>query len=550
MRPFKSMKSKYFRYLMSLAGLAALALLLCACSGKPGARDSSEQQATRGGVLRFVQEAPRSLDPLGADSVYESFPVNQIFDTLVSLDASLNLMPELGESWRISNDSRTYTFILRDGVRFHDGEPLTAEDVEFTILRHLHPDNGGRSLAFTYLLAIEGAAEFSRGERQDVPGLRLIDDETLEIRLDHPYYSFLEVLAMDDLGVVPKKLFQQMGAGAFGRAPVGTGPFRMVDWNEERLRLEAYPQYFAGEPYLNAVEINFLREDEDDFGAARFFGGDIDVLEPPSVSLDRLNEDPNVLVYRYQEMSLSFLGLNTSQPPLDKTWMRQAIGHAMNRQALVEDSPAVRRKAVGILPPGISGYSPEPKTLGYDPEAARRLLAEAGHPGGEGLEPIRLSITSYGPTVQRVLGMIRSDLEAVGIKMEVVQITWPELSDQLEERTANSFILGWVADLTDPDSFLRSMCEPDGSANYFAYNCEECANLLERGARETNPVARARIYRDLERRVLSDAPLVPLYHTVGIVAMRDSVRGLKPGPMGMAKVDLEKVWISSKGDES
>jgi ABC-type transport system substrate-binding protein len=501
-------------------------------------------------VLRFVQQAPRSLDPLGADSVYESFPVNQIFDTLVSLDASLNLMPALAESWTISSDSKSYTFVIRKGVQFHDGRPLTAEDVEFTILRHLHPDSGGRSLAFTYLLAIEGAAEYARGGMQDVPGLRLVDDHTLEIRLDHPYYSFLEVLAMDDLGVVPKELFQQMGDEEFGRAPVGTGPFRMVDWNEERLRLEANPGYFAGEPYLSAVELNFLRDDEDDYGSARFFQGEIDVLEPPSVSLDRLNGDPGVLVYRYQEMSLSFLGLNTSQPPLDKTWMRQAIGHAMNRQALVEDSPAVRRKAVGILPPGISGYSPEPKTLGYDPEAARRLLAEAGYPGGEGLEPVRLSITTMGPTAQRVLGMIRSDLEAVGIKMEIVQITWPELSDQLEHRTANSFILGWIADLTDPDSFLRSMCEPDGSANYFAYNCEECAQLLERGARETNPVSRANIYRNLERRVLSDAPLVPLYHTVGIVAMRNNVRGFRPGPMGMAKVDLEKVWLSTEGDES
>jgi ABC-type transport system substrate-binding protein len=529
---------------------ATSALLLCACSHSPTVREARGERTTRGGVLRFVQEAPRSLDPLGADSVYESFPVNQIFDTLVSLDTSLNLMPALAESWTISSDSKSYTFSLRDDVRFHDGQSLTAEDVEFTILRHLHPDSGGRSLAFTYLLAIEGAAEYSRGERQDVPGLRVIDEETLEIRLDHPYYSFLEVLAMDDLGVVPKRLFQQTGDEEFGRSPVGTGPFRMVDWSDERLRLEAYPQYFGGEPFLDAVEINFLREDEDDFGAARFFGGEIDVLEPPSESLSRLNHDPDVFVYRYQEMSLSFLGLNTSQPPLDKTWFRQAIGHAMNRQALVEDSPAVRRKAVGILPPGISGYSPEPKTLEYDPETARRLLAEAGYPGGEGLAPVKLSITSFSPTAQRVLGMIRSDLAAVGIQLEVVQISWSELSDQLEDRTAHSFVLGWVADLTDPDSFLRSMCEPDGSANFFAYRCEECARLLERGARETNPVSRARIYRSLERRVLNDAPLVPLYHTVGIVAMRDRVRGLKPGPMGMAKVDLEKVWLSSAGDAS
>ena len=146
--------------------------------------------------------------------------------------------------------------------------------------------------------------------------------------------------------------------------------------------------------------------------------------------------------------------------------------------------------------------------------------------------------------------MIRRDLEAVGIRLEVVQVSWAELSEQLEQHTAHSFVLGWVADLTDPDSFLRSMFEPDGSANFFGYNSAETAELLEQGARETNPVARARIYRDLERRILADAPVVPLYHTVGIVAMREEVRGLKPGPMGMAKIELEKVWLDTAGSKS
>jgi ABC-type transport system substrate-binding protein len=542
------MKTVRIAGLAGMVGLAALSI--GSCGGRPEARDATAEPETRGGVLRFVQEGPRSLDPLAADSVYESLPVNQLFDTLVMLDPSLNLKPALAESWTVSRDELNYTFTLRENVRFHNGQLLTAEDVAFTILRHLHPDSGQNSLAFSYLLAIEGAKGYSQQEREEVSGLEVLDQRTLHIRLAHPYQSFLEVLAMDDLGVVPKQVVLEMGGEAFGRAPVGTGPFRLVDWNDQRLLLEAYASYFRGQPFLDAVEINILQVDEEDFGAGRFFDGYVDVLEPPTQSLSRLSEEAGVHVYRFQEMSLSFLGLNTLQPPLDQAWLRQAIGHAMNRQALVEDSPTVRRKAVGILPPGISGYSPEPKTLGYRPDEAKRLLAEAGHPGGQGLPPIRLSITSSSPAVQRVLDMIRNDLGAVGIRLEIVQVSWAELSVQLEERTAQAFVLGWVADLTDPDSFLRSMFEPDGSANFFGYRSVETAALLAQGAREANPVSRARIYRDLERRILADAPVVPLYHTMGVVAMREYVRGLKPGPMGMAKVELENVWMDTAGSGS
>jgi ABC-type transport system substrate-binding protein len=534
--------------LVSIIGISTI--LLCFCGGAPAGPDSVPEQAMHGGVLRFVQEGPRSLDPRAADSVYESLPINQLFDTLVALDPSLNLKPALAESWTVSKDERSFTFTLRGNVRFHNGQLLEADDVAFTIYRHLDPDGGRDSLAFSYLLAIEGAKEYSQGGREDLPGLEIIDSLTLRITLVHPYLSFLEVLAMDDLGVVPKEVVERVGDEEFGRSPVGTGPFKLADWNDDRLRLEAYRQYYGGRPFLDAVEINFLQDGEEDFGAGRFLGGDVDVLEPPTRSLERLSNESGVYVYRYQEMSLSFLGLNTMQPPLDQLWLRQAIGHAMNRQALVEDSPAVRRKAVGILPPGISGYSPEPKTLGYSPLEAKRLLAEAGYPNGEGLPPIKLSITSTGPAVQRVLDRLRGDLEAVGIKLEIVRVSWAELGDQLEERTAHSFILGWVADLTDPDSFLRSMFEPDGSANYFGYRSAETAALLERGARECNPVARAGIYRDLERRILADAPMVPLYHSMGVVAMREYVRGFKPGPMGMAKVELEKVWLNMSGSAS
>jgi ABC-type transport system substrate-binding protein len=249
-------------------------------------------------------------------------------------------------------------------------------------------------------------------------------------------------------------------------------------------------------------------------------------------------------------MSLSVLGLGTSQPPLDKRWLRQAIGHAINRQGMINESPSVRRAAAGMLPPGLTGYSPESKGLEYDPEASRRLLAQAGYPGGRGLPTVKICNPSMSPSAQRVLERIRADLEAVGIRLEVVDVSWPELGEMLEGRTAPAFLLAWMADRTDPDAFLRALFESKGSANYFGYASDKVDALLDRGADEKNPQLRARIYHELEREILADAPMVPMYHTVGVVALRANVHGLEPTPLGLAKVELEEVWIERTQGES
>jgi peptide/nickel transport system substrate-binding protein/oligopeptide transport system substrate-binding protein len=498
----------------------------------------------------MVQEAPQSLDPLRCESVYESLPINQIFDTMVAYDPSLTVIPGVAETWTISKDNLEYTFTLRPEVRFHNGDVLTSKDVVYSICRQLCPKKAEMSLAFSYLMIIDGAPEFSQGKIEDVSGLEIIDDRTLTIRLSRPYPSFLEVMAMDNLAILPERMVREMGDEAFGRAPIGTGPFRLAGWDDERILLEANEDYFAGRPHLDAVQINFLRQGEADFGAARFARNQLDVLEPPTDSLVRLSQDDSVSLFRYQELSLSFLGLNTQLPPLDQPLVRRALAHALDRNAMVQDSPSIRREAVGILPPGVAGYSPELKAPDYDPQEARRLLAQAGYPGGQGLPPIPLHNASQSAAAARVLDRISEDLSAVGIRLEIIPVSWPELGELLENQTVGAFLLAWIADMTDPDAFLRSLFEPGGSGNYFGHLSEETERLLELGTQETNPVDRARIYRELERHILNEAPLIPLYHTVGVIAVRENVEGLNPTPLGVAKVDLEKVWFRPRGRAS
>ena len=523
-----------------LVAVVSICSLAFSC-GRSEEAVSSATESRGDGVLRMVQEAPRSLDPLDSDSVYESLPVNQIFDTLVSTDASLNVVPALAETWTISRHGHVYDFVLRRGVRFHDSTTLGSEDVVFTLRRALR--RGPSSLVYSYLLVIEGARDFASGITDELPGVAALDSRTVRIRLARPYPSFLEVLAMDSVGIVPRTRVENDGEETFARLPVGTGPFQLVDWTGERMTLERNSAHFTGEPRLAGIEIGFLRPDESDFGEARFRRGHLDVLEPSTESLRRLATDPSVHLYRYQELTLSFLGLNTKTPPLDQVWLRQAIALALDRDALVKDSPDVRRDAVGILPPGILGYTPARKALEHDPERARRLLAEAGHPGGEGIPPIKLFNPSHGSAVMRVVERIVTDLGAVGLRVEVTPITWAEMSDRLESETTEIFLLAWVADLSDPDSFM-SMFRSDGIGNYFGYSDAHTDELLARGAAELDPVERGKIYRSIERHVLKQAPLVPLYHTLGIVAARHELKGLEPGPLGLARLDLEKVWFT------
>jgi peptide/nickel transport system substrate-binding protein/oligopeptide transport system substrate-binding protein len=478
-------------------------------------------------------EAAASLDPLASGSVYESLPLNQIFDGLVATDTSLNIAPGLAESWTISRDGTVYRFTLRANARFADGEPVTAGDVVFTFRRALDPNRERPPMAASYLSVLED--------------VRAVDPRTVEIRLSRPYVSFLGVLALDNLRIVPRHVIETLGERAFAREPVGSGPFRLGSWTTERMVLDANPVYWGPPSRVERVEIAFPDPADPERPARMMAAGDLDLLEPTPEALDLLAGRGEFVVYRYQELAGSFLGLSTAHPPLDDVRVRQAIAHAIDRTAIAAISPTTRRLAEGILPPGMPGYSPAPKALPHDPERSRRLLAEAGHPGGRGLRPVDLYIVRGTAATARTIDRIRSDLEAVGLEVRIHEVSWAEMSRRIDDNAAPAFLLGWIADLVDPDGFVRTLFEPEGSSNYFAFQNARVGELLRKATGELNPMERARLYRDLEVEILREAPVVPLFLPRGVVVHRRGVHGVEPGPLGVAALDLEKVWFETQG---
>ena len=484
-----------------------------------------------GGVLRLLEQAPWTLDPVQSTSVYESVPVNQLFDSLVDLGPDLAITPSLADRWTISANNLVYTFELRPGVRFHDGSRLTADDVAFSLTRAVDSPYG------SFLSMVED--------------IEVLDPSTIRIRLSRPSLAFLETLSMDGMKIIPKNQFMAMGEEAFARQPIGTGPFKFGFWNADALELVRNDDYYTGAPLLDGLRIDFLPDEIT--GAQiteRWFEGEIDVTDVPLLEAARFQRDRKTTILRYPELSLAFIGLVQTTPPLDNRLVRQAIASAIDRDRLTADSEATRRTASGALPPGLQGYSPDAKGLVYDPDAARQRLVEAGYPGGKGLREISVLHSGVSASARLMLRRITEDLASVDIKLVAERVSWAELNERIEEGRADMFVLAWVADLTDPDTFLRGLFHSDASSNFFAYRDPATDQLLDDAAQQENPQLRSALYRDLENRILNDVPMVPLFHTAACLGVRTRVQGLKPSPLGLAAVHFEKVWLAPDEDPS
>lgn len=501
-----------------------------------------------GGSFHMMFERPGTLDPCLADDVYEACIINQIFDGLLEFDVNLNPVPVIAREWSISRDGREYTFALRDDVRFQNGRSVRADDFVYSFTRIFDPERGEMGLGGEYLQRIEGALEYYRGEADSISGLVAVDELTLKIRLEKPYGSFLSALAMDQTKVVPREEVERWG-DEFGQHPVGTGPFvldRLVESDHDpRMVFVANEDSFRPRAWLDEIVFHVPSDYNVDIGAQALLEGTLSMCDLPRDWQDRVDADSQFRTIRRPELSFSFIGINVELEPFRDVRVRRAVAHAVNRDRVMAVDPSGRAPAVGILPPGILGYSPEPKALRYDPALARSLLVEAGHPGGKGLPALQHYQADRGEVGRQADEILREDLAAVGIDLEFVYVEWDQFSLDMDAYRLPSFGLTWVADVPDPDSFLSSLFTTRGVYNLFKYSNPTVDALLEEASGMRGSMDRAEKYRQAERLILSDVPVIPLFHIANNFAVRSEVRGLTVTPFGYGNLAIEKVWLDS-----
>ncbi len=416
-------------------------LLIHNTAGMAVALEKPNPGAKFGGIYhRMLVSNPPTLDPAFVVSIYSRSVATQLFDGLVQFDALLNPVPAIAEFWEASRDGRTWTFTLRHGVRFHNGREVTADDFVYSFTRLLGTKKPGPLTDF--LRRIKGASDFMQGTSQSVEGLKMVDRYTLQIALDEPFAPLLAVLGMANAAVVPREEVEGK-EDHFGRAPVGTGPFKLVRWEPDKeIVLEANDWYYEGRPFLDTVIFKIGGTYEEMFD--EFLKGNLEETLIPSGKTEEVRIDPQYRQYqrfRKPTLSLLYIGFNTRLKPFDDVRVRRAFKYAVNKERIVlEITKMGTIPANGVLPPGMPGHDPELKRYYYDPDKAKQLLAEAGYPNGAGFPVVQLWASSKAESTPAELEAYQEYLAKIGVKVEIhyesspIPMTFSRVCSPLEGR--------------------------------------------------------------------------------------------------------------------
>lgn len=457
------------------------------------------------------------MDPARIQDVYTSELLQNIYEGLITIDEKLRVVPALAESWETSPDRKTYTFHLRKNARFHKpfDRPATAADVKYSLERALWPATKS-AVAANYLAGIVGVDAVSRGERRDLEGVRVIDAATLTVTLDKPRGYFLQALTYPTGFVVCKDAIEKNDGILDEKAAIGTGPFSLERYQHGyKVTLAANPEYWGGKPLLARIDRSITLDTQTQH--VMYENGEMDAV--PQVALSDFVSDQNNPSLRAQshllgQANVFYLVMHPGlQPVFKDRKVRRAIAEAIDRDEVARIAyKGTSPRADGLLPPGILGHDPNIPKIPYDPVAARRLLSEAGFPGGQQFPPLTLVFLEKEPQWSAMAHVIRDYLmKNLGITIALQEheaaTFWADTSDA---EKIPFFITGWVADYPDPQDFLSTLLRTGAKLNHVAYGNPEFDRLCDQADAESDSNKRAELYRQVDRIAMRDVAVLPL----------------------------------------
>ena len=505
----------------------------------PAVSSNTNAGRPQGGKLVRLYRDPPTMDPhLTTDNISGGL-VNEIFGGLVTLGLDLKVVPDLAERWDVSDDGRVYTFHLRKDAKFHDGKPVTAEDVRWSLERVADP-NTLSPVAEQYLSDIVGVSAKLAGQESSISGLQVVDQHTIRITIDEPKSYFLAKLTYPTAFILDQKNVEGDG-DEWLRQPNGTGPFKLAEYEiGEVLRLVRNEYYHLGPPNLDEVEFilaggnAMIMYENDEIHLTGVGLADLErVLDPSELLNAELKAAPS-------SFGVSYIGLNVDMPPLDDPLFRQALSMAIDRDTIaVAVLDGLRIPATTIIPPGFPSYSTDVQGYGYDPERALEVLKLSKYGNDlDNLPRITLSISgSFGADVPLDLEVIlQSWQEVLGVEVEIQQTEWATFLQDLQARRYHMFTLGWSADYADPENFLDILFHSGSENNHTNYSSPQVDDLLEQARVEPDQETRFELYNRIEQMILDDAPWVLLWNTGETYALvKPEVKGYELTPMTIPK---------------
>lgn len=487
---------------------------------------------TTGYLIAALNADIQTADVQKTSKDYE-VPFN-IFDRLVDVevdaDGNSKIVPSLAESWDISDDGLEYTFHLRQGVKFHNGNDFTAEDVAYTFHRMLTVEGGVNT---EFIDQIKGADELLAGETDTLEGVEVVDDYTIKVTLKEPFAGFLASISSPGVSIYDSEATEAAG-DQFGMDPavtVGTGPFEFSSWSfNNQLVLTRNEDYWKGASGLPGVVIKIIPDTETQ--SMMFESGELDILDLDYAadSVDRFTETYPDQIVQGPRVGIVYFTMNFNKEPFQDVRVRKAVQMSIDRQAILDALYGGRGQVEqGIFPHGLIGFNPDQEEIKYDPEAAKALLAEAGYADGFDMEIAADS--SASDTMTMALEIVSDQLSEVGIRAEIKnydESTWLETRKSGE---LGSFMSTWSADYNDPDNFIYTFFGNEEKTRIRSINYPD-TEVMERVAKArtiVNEDERLAEYKALEEKLIhEDAAWVPMFSRLHLFAVSKRVQGFVP----------------------
>ena len=513
---------------MALAGA-----LLCSALATP-----AMAQIKQGGAMTVTfKDDLATLDPaIGYDWQNWSI-IKSIFSGLMDYEpGTTKLMPDLAESYTVSDDGLTYTFKLRPNLKFHNGRAVTSADVKYSIERAVNPKT--QCPGAGYFNMIQGYDDEAAGKTTTLSGITTPDDSTVVFKLTQPNATFLHIMAINFAFVVPKEEVDKYGAD-FGHHPVGTGAFKFVKWDlGQDLVLERNKDYHRpGVPYLDQITFEFGQEPT--VALLRLQRGEVDILGdgiPPAQFLQVTGDPKNKdLWVAGEQMHTGYITLNVKVKPFDNVKVREAVNMAIDKKRIVQIINGRAQVANQVLPPSLPGYDPDFKGVPFDPAGAKKMLADAGYPDG-------FSTTLYATDTDpqpRIAQAIQQDLAAVGIKADIKALSGAAVVEAGGTDGQAPMVwsggLAWIADFPDPSDFYTVILGCAGAVKggwNWSWYCNP--DLDKRAAAADAMVAasdqdkRAEVWKGVFDDVMKDFPWVPIMNEKRYTMHSDRIAASDP----------------------
>lgn len=533
---------------VALALIVGVSLVLAACGGRspsPSGTTGGESGTAAGTLIIAMGADATGLDPESVMNNESGYVMSTLFDGLTRYKpGTTEVEPGLAESWDVSTDGLTYTFHLRQGVKFHDGTPFDADAAVKWLDRLLNPNNPNY---YGKRAAVDSFVDFTFGS---VTSYEAVDPNTLVLTLSEPDATILQSLAMVWSGVTSPAADEQYGLDIY-KHPVGTGPYKFVEWQpNDHITVEANPDYWAGAPSIQRIIFKVVPEESTRILMLQ--RGDVQILaDVDPANVDMLKKDPNITVL--EQPGLFHLGISmpVTQAPFNDLRVRQALNYAVNKDELNQHLyRGLAQTLTSPIPSVLWGHNDNLKPYPYDPDKARQLLAEAGYPNGFSATMwVSANPRGYNPVGGAKLGeAIKEYLAQVGVNVDIQQLEWGAFLEKVRSKEFHDMAPdGWSGDNGDPDNFLAVKWASWGipSGNQSHYSNAEVDRLLADARKATSMDQRVQDYLKAQEIIWNDAPWIWLSEMMQVRPVRSCVQGFQLNPTTMF-FDMNQVTITCK----